>query len=84
MPKAVSVGSGGIEIKIPMVRVKEHVGIEVVVVPYESVLEVFPNGMPIDVSEIFLHHKAVERPDNGIHAQHGGDTLPQSLLAIIG
>ena len=67
-----------------MVRMEEHVGVEVVVVPHESVPEVFPNGMLIDVSEIFLHHKAVERPDSGIHTQYGHDTLPQTFLGIIG
>jgi hypothetical protein len=60
LPIVIAIGTGRIEIKVTMIRMKKHVGTQIVIVPHESTPKVFTNGMLIDKCKILPHDKPVE------------------------
>ena len=82
-PVVVAIRACRIIVKAPVVRVQKHVGAELVVVPFEALLEIFFYRVERYVSEIAVLYVAVKGPQPDIEAKRLAGGTPEVSASVV-
>ena len=63
-----------------MVRMGKEIGRELVVVPYETGLDIVLHGMDRNLRKLLVHHITVKCPYSSIDAKHFKGSKPRTLF----
>ena len=80
LPEVHAVGARAVEVEVPVIGVCKKVCGEAVVVPHEAA-EIVLDGVNVDVGKLLVHHKAVKREYEQVHACCLCSCYPRAFLA---